>query len=189
MHLLLGNRSRAEESLAKCCRAIATVERTKFLRRWVREEQNSASGLPAAGATVGPAGVWKPSLLAENHGVGFHLASGEGVEAIRWSEPVAYVELPLPAGRYEVEVKWLFRPLMRGGPLLSFYLDERPLATEDVRILDDRAQLQVEIPDSSPAPSRIGWVCSAHHAPGDYRTLGLPVTSLTWIRDDATAAG
>jgi hypothetical protein len=81
------------------------------------------------------------------------------------------------------------RPLMRGGPLLSFYLDERPLAPEDVRILDDRAQLQLEIPDSSQAPSRIGWVCSAHHAPGDHRTLGVPVTSLTWIRDDATAAG
>jgi hypothetical protein len=76
---------------------------------------------------------------------------------------------------------------MRGGPLLSFYLDERPVATEDVRILDDRAELQVEIPASPQAPARIGWVCSAHHAPGDHRTLGLPVTSLTWIRDDAGA--
>jgi hypothetical protein len=180
MHLLLGNRSRAEEGLAKCCAAIATVERTKFLRRWVREEQDSASGLPTGDATVGPMGVWKPGLRAENHGVGFHLASGEGVEAIRWSEPAAYVELPLPAGRYELELKWLFRPRKLGVRLLSFYLDERPLATEDVRILDDCAQLQVEIPYSSPAPSRIGWVCSAHRAPGDSRTLGLPVMSLTW---------
>jgi hypothetical protein len=189
MHLLLGNRSGAEEALAKCCAAIATVERTKFLRRWVREESNNATGLPTEWATVGPVGVWKPGLLAENRGVGFHLAPGEGVEAIRWSEPAAFVELTLRAGRYEIELKWLFRPLMRGGSLLNFYLDERPLATEDVRILDDRALLEVEIPDSSGAPSRIGWVCSAHHALGDHRTLGLPVTSLTWIRDDATAAG
>jgi hypothetical protein len=182
MHLLLGNRSGAEESLAKCCAAIATVERTKFLRRWVRGDQDNARGLATEGATVGPVGVWKPGLVAENRGVGFHLASGDGDDATRWSEPAAYVELPIPAGRYEIELKWLFRPLMRGGPLLNFYLDERPLASEDVRILDDRAQLQVEIPDSSQGPARIGWVCSAHYERGDHRTLGLPVTSLTWIR-------
>jgi hypothetical protein len=187
VHLLLGNRSRAEEGLAKCCAAIATVQRTKFLRRWVRKEQDDPGGSPTRGATVAPAGVWKPGLLAESRGVGFHVASSAGGEAIRWSEPAAYVEIPLPAGRYMVELKWLFRPPMRGGPLLSFYLDERPVATEDVRILDDRAELQVEIPASPQAPARIGWVCSAHHAPGDHRTLGLPVTSLTWIRDDAGA--
>ena len=189
MHLLLDNRSRAEEALTKYCGAIALVERMRFVRAWLREEQETARNLPTMSTTVGPMGVWTPDLHAENHSVGLHMAAGGAEGRIRWSEPAAYVELALPAGRYNVELKWLFRPLMRGGPLLSFYLDERPLATEDVRILDDRAQLQVEIPDSSQAPSRIGWVCSAHHAPGDHRTLGLPVTSLTWIRDDATAVG
>ena len=180
MQLLLGNRSRAEESLAKCCAAIATVERAKFLRRWARQDRDKARGLPIRAATFGPVGLWKPSL-ADNRGVGFHFASREGVEGFRWSEPAAFVETPLPAGRYEVEVKWLFVPPMRGEPHLSFYLDERPVASEDVRILDDRAQLQVEIPDSQ-APARIGWVCSAHRAPGDHRTLGLPVASVTWKR-------
>ena len=173
LHLLLGNRTRAEEALLRCCGAIALAERMKFVRRWAREEHDDASG-----ATLDPVGVWKPSLLAESRGVGFHFLSGERA----WSEPAAYVELPLPAGRYDVELRWLFRPQPSGGPLLSFYLDERPLATENVRILDDRAQLQVEIPDTRQAPSRIGWVCSAHREAGDYRTLGLPVTSLTWTR-------
>jgi hypothetical protein len=181
LHVLLGNGSRAEDALTRCCGAIALVERMKFVRRWAREERDDATGL-----TLDPVGDWKPTLLVENRGVGFHFVRGEGVEATLWSEPAAYVELPLPPGRYEVELRWLFRPLPRRGPLLSFYLDERPLASEDVRILDDRARLQVEIPDTRQAPARIGWVCSAHREPGDHRTLGLPVTSLTWTRLGST---
>ncbi len=171
LHLLLGNGARAEEALTRCCGAIALVERMKFVRRWAREEHGNAKG-----ATLDSVGVWKPGQ-ADDRGVGFHM-----VEATLWSEPAAYVELPLPAGRYEVELRWLFRPLTRGAPLLSFYVDERPLTNEEVRILDDRALLQVEIPDTPQAPPRIGWVCSAHREPGDHRTLGLPVTSLTWTR-------
>jgi hypothetical protein len=182
-HLLLRNRPGAEVSLERCCGAIATVQRTKFIRRWALEGRDNTAGM----AKLGPVGEWRPGARIENRGVGFHSAPAEGNEAIRWSESAAYVELALPAGRYEIELKWVFLPHMAGGAQLSFYVNERPLATEDVRIDDDRARLQVRIPDSSDAPSRIGWVCSAHHEPGDHRTLGLPVTSLTWIRDQATS--
>jgi hypothetical protein len=32
---------------------------------------------------------------------------------------------------------------------------------------------------------RLGWVCAAHRADGDQRALGLPVSSLAWIREDS----
>lgn len=38
------------------------------------------------------------------------------------------------------------------------------------------------------SPPRLGWVCTAHHAEGDDRGLGLPVMSLTWIREDSRTA-
>jgi hypothetical protein len=115
------------------------------------------------------------------------MASGTGTEAIRWSEPAAYVELPLAAGGYTIELNWLFRPPARGRPHLRFFLNERPLPSENVRTLQDHVELHVDIPESS-SPPRLGWVCTAHHAEGDDRVLGLPVTSLTWIREDSRTA-
>ena len=185
LDLLLRDQARAEEHLARCCEAIATLQRTRFLRRWARVEGNPTTR--SLGDTPCDAGRWQPGLLAERHGVGFHMASGAGMEAIRWSEPAAYVELPLAAGGYKLELNWLFRPPVRGRPQLRFYLDERPLRSEDVRTLPDRAELRLEIP-ASLSPPRLGWVCSAHDAEGDERALGLPVTSLTWIREDLRAA-
>ena len=42
----------------------------------------------------------------------------------------------------------------------------------------------MDVPESSPPP-RLGWVCPANRADSDDRTLGLPVVSLAWAREDA----
>ena len=47
--LLLRNQSRAEEHLARCCEAIATVERTRFLRRWARAFEHTTANRPPLG--------------------------------------------------------------------------------------------------------------------------------------------
>ena len=186
--LLRRNQARAEDHLARCCAAIATVERTRFLRRWARDLEHDTTTRPPLGSTPGAdAGVWEPGRLDESHGVGFHTASGNGTEAIRWSEPAAYVELPLAAGRYKITLTWLVRPPVRGERHLAFYLDEHQVPSEDVTIHQDHAELRLDIPQSSSAP-RLGWVCTAHRAEGDYRPLGLPVMSITWVREDARTA-
>jgi hypothetical protein len=186
--LIRRNHSRAEEHLARCCAAIATVERTRFLRKWFRDLKHNTTSRPPLGNTPrSRAGRWKPGRLDESHGVGFHTASGTGMEAIRWSEPAAYVELPLAAGSYKIKLNWLFRPPVPGEPRLCFYLNERPLPSEDVCTRQDHVELRVDIPKSSAEP-RLGWVCAAHRAEDDDRPLGLPVTSLTWIREDSRTA-
>ena len=186
--LIRRNESRAEEHLARCCAAIATVERTRFVRKWYRDPEHNMTNRPPLGnAPRSRAGLWKPGQLDEDHGVGFHNASGDGMEAIRWSEPAAYVELPLAAGGYTITLNWLFRPPVGDVPHLRFYLNERPLPSEDICTRQDHVDVHVEIPESSVAP-RLGWVCTAHHAEGDDRALGLPVTSLTWIREDSRTA-
>jgi hypothetical protein len=183
--LLRRNQARAEDHLARCCAAIATVERTRFLRRWARDLEHGTTTRPPLGSTPGSdAGVWEPGRLDESHGIGFHTASGNGTEVIRWSEPAAYVELPLAAGRYKVTLTWVFGPPVRGELHLAFYLDEHLVPSEDVTIHQDHAELRVDIPQSSSAP-RLGWVCTAYRAEGDHRALGLPVVSITWVRDDA----
>ena len=183
--LLFRSQSRAEEHLGRCCAAIATVERTRFLRRWARNlEHDTTNGRASRDTLSNSSGQWKPGQLDEDHGVGFHEASGTGTEAIRWSGPAAYVELPLAAGRYRITLSWLFRPPVRGARDLSFYFNDMPLPSDDVRTWQDRAELHVDVPESSP-PARLGWVCTAHRAEGDDRALGLPVTSLTWMLEDS----
>jgi hypothetical protein len=183
--LLLRNRPRAERRLARCSEAIAKLERTRFLRKWRHDSQRNPTGLLPLG---GHEGSWEPGVLAEEHGVGFHLASGTGLEAIRWSEPAAYVEIPLAPGRYEIKLNWLFRPPTRGRTSLRFFLDEHEISDGSISIHQDHVELHLEIADSS-SPTRLGWVCSAHHAQRDERALGLPVTSITWTRDESHLAG
>jgi hypothetical protein len=180
--LLLRRQSRAEEQLARCCEAIATLQRTRFLRTLARDVTHNTTTPTSLADSGGATGLWTPGLLAERHAVGFHMASGTGKEAIRWSEPAAYVELPLAAGRYKLELNVLFQPPPRGRARLRFYLNERRLRSENVRILPDRIELDVEVPASA-APLRLGWVCAAHRGEGDDRALGLPVTSLSWTRE------
>jgi hypothetical protein len=187
LDLLRRDQARAEEHHARCCTAIATVERTRFLRRRSRDLGRNATSRPPLGdASPVPAGRWAPGRLDEVHGVGFHMASGNGAEAIRWSEPAAYVELPLAPGPYEIDLNLLFRPPVRGEQHLRFYLDEKPVPSENVRTHDDHVKLRVDIPESS-SVTRLGWVCAAHHAEGDHRALGLPVVSVTWAPAEAGA--
>jgi hypothetical protein len=185
--LALRNRARGEVHLTRCCEAIATVERTRFLRRWARDvERRGANPRSVVGAPSADSGVWQPGRLDEHHGVGFYEASGTGADAIRWSEPAAYVELPLAAGRHRIRLNWLFRPPVSGDSSFRFYADERPLPSESVSVREDHVELRVDVPESAP-PLRLGWVCATDRSEGDPRTLGLPVISVAWSPDDPRA--
>ena len=183
--LLTRSRARAEVRLARCCEAIAAVERTRFLRTWARDiEREKASRPSLDDAPTGDSGLWDPGQIDEAHSVGFHPAWDAGAQAVRWSEPAAYVELPLAAGRYVIRLNWLFPPPVDDQPRLGFYLDEQPIPAENVSIRRRFVELRVDVPKSS-SPPRLGWVCPANRADGDDRTLGLPVVSLAWAREDA----
>jgi hypothetical protein len=183
--LLTRNRARARVDLGRCCDAIATLERTRFVRTWARNlERGKASRPRLDDVPARDSGLWEPGRLHEAHGVGFHPASAAGAERARWSEPAAYIELPLAAGRYVMRLSWLFLPQVDGEPSPRFYLDEQPIPAEHVSIRRDFVELRVDVPESS-SPPRFGWVCAANHADGDDRALGLPVVSLAWAREDA----
>ncbi len=183
--LLTRNRAQARVHLGRCCDAVAMVERTRFARAWARNlEDDEASRPPLDDVPARDSGLWEPGRLDEVHGVGFHSASAAGAERIRWSEPAAYVALPLAAGRYVMRLNWLFPPQFDGDQSPRFYLDERPIPAERVSIRRDFVELRVDVPESSCLP-RLGWVCPANHADDDARMLGLPVVSLAWAREDA----
>jgi hypothetical protein len=185
LDLVTRNRARAEVDLGRCCEAIAKVERTRFLRTWARSiERDRASRAPLDAATD-DFGTWEAAELDETHGVGFHTASTAGAKAVRWSEPAAYVELPLVAGRYVIRLNWLFPPLVGQEPRLRFYLDERLIPADRVAIRREFVELRVEVPVSSSLP-RLGWVCPANRADGDDRKLGLPLVSVSWACEDAS---
>jgi hypothetical protein len=186
--LLTRSRARAKVHLGRCCDAIAAVERTRFVRAWARDlEREGASRRPLDDAPAGHSGVWEPGHLDAAHGVGFHAASVIAAEAIRWSEPAAYVELPLAAGRYVIRLNWLFPPRVGGETRPRFYLDERPIPAENVSVRRDHVELRVHVPEAS-SPPRLGWVCPANRADGADRALGVPVVSLAWAREDARSS-
>jgi hypothetical protein len=83
-----------------------------------------------------------------------------------------------------MRLNWLFPPRVGRAPLPRFYLDERPIPAENVSIQRDFVELRVDVPESSSLP-RLGWVCRSNRADGDDRSLGLPVVSLAWAREDA----
>jgi hypothetical protein len=74
---------------------------------------------------------------------------------------------------------------VHGEPSPRFYVDERPLPSENVYIRPDHVELRVDVPES-PSPLRLGWVSAAHRAAGDDRALGLPVVSVVWIRESSS---
>ena len=181
--LLTHNRARAGVHLRGCFEAIATVERTRFLRTWAHTlERDRSSRPPLDDALVADSGLWGARQLGEAHSVGFHPAEAVGAEAIRWSEPAAYVELPLAAGRHVITLNLLFPPLASIEPRPRFYLDEQPIPARNVCIQRDFVELRVDVRGSS-SPPRLGWVCAAHRAESD-RLRGLPVVSLAWARQD-----
>jgi len=187
LDLLRRNKSRAEVHLGECCGAIATAERTRFLRRWARSlDEPGANGRASIAPARNGSGQWAPGQLDEDHAVGFHVAetSEPGTHAIRWSEPAAYVELPLAPGSHAITLNWLFPPPERAPRNVSFYVNDQPLRADEVRVMQDRAELVVEVPDSS-VPTRVGWVCEPHRAEADNRMLGLPLESIAWTRVDS----
>jgi GT2 family glycosyltransferase len=165
------NDSAAMRHLVVCCERIAEEQGLKARRRWARGRRGTDL-LPSS------SGRWQPWEVSEQPAVGFHLASGHGDEAIRWSQPAAYVELALPAGRSIVSLHWLFQPPVPSERRLVFYIDERRIDDTDVRILDDRVEIAVDVREAGRA--RVGWVCSRHPAVADNRALGLPVRNLAW---------
>jgi GT2 family glycosyltransferase len=175
LDILRRDRRRLEERYAACNCSISTLERVRCRRRWIRDRRD-ASGNGTSHAKR--AGSWRPGLLDEPHGVGFHLASGSGSDAIRWSEPAAYVELPLAAGPHVVTLEWAFyHPGVQHD--LSFYVDEHRVPDERVALTQDYAELWFETSDPT-VPTRLGWVCTPFVAQADNRALGLPVRSIHW---------
>jgi len=186
--LLTRNRARAEMHLRRCAEAIITVERTRFLHRWARDLERDETSRSPLDAASGDCGRWEARHLDRAHAVGFHPASAAGAHAIRWSEPAAYVELPLAAGRHMIRLSWLFPARVDSEPPRPrFFFDERPIRAENVCIRPDFVELRVDVPESS-SPARLGWVCPANRVDVDDRTLGLPIVSLSWAREDPRAS-
>lgn len=180
-HLRRGNRDRAMQAYHACWSQLVALRRGHFLRRWARREEAKSS------SRKGTAEMWRhqrrfPGLSTAPAGVGFHLgelAPSLG-ETLRWSQPAAYVELPLLKARYHIDLRWL--PL-EVTPRVRFYLNEQPIPEADLQWRGDGYEIRVKSP--SRGLQRLGWVCTPCHAPQDARVLGLAVRSITWCRDKA----
>ena len=170
-NLRKGDVSKADASLAALCTALARRAGNRLLRRWVDAREEAApTTVPETDS-----GRWVPEKFSPQVQVGFHSPETWEGEALRWSTPVAMVELPLTRGRYEVQIDCLERP----GPLdIRFYLNEKAIPTENVSI--QRTAVRVRIRANHSGVARFGWVCNPYTSQGDPRCLGLAVRGVTW---------
>jgi len=106
-----------------------------------------------------------------------------GGETLRWSEPVAYVELPMTEGKQVVTLRWM--PLAE-TPRVFFYFDEWPVPEANVRWNWDGVEIRLRF--STPGVHRLGWICARAEAPGDARALGLAVKTISWRKKEEAPA-
>jgi GT2 family glycosyltransferase len=176
-HLKRGNREGALQAYFQCWSKLVSLRRGRFLRRWAKQEDASPPARPKS-SVLGLADIRFPGLATAPAGVGFHLGESVSGETLRWSEPVACVELPLAKGKYRVTLRWL--PLQE-SPSVQFYFNEQPIPKEALRWKDDSVEIRLQSP--ARGNQRLGWICPPCHAPHDARALGVAVQSIAWRRD------
>ena len=182
--LLLRDQERAEKHLARCCEAIARLERVRFLGRWARDFRRDTTNRPLArrhepkrrylATRTTDRSSWRripPRLRRRGGGdslVGARCLRRAPARRRRLQDRA---ELALPSGgARRIASPRLSRrtPSARARTFAS--CKTAPSSASRFR-------------SRRPRPASAGSA-RAHHAPGDDRTLGLPVTSITWIRED-----
>jgi hypothetical protein len=94
----------------------------------------------------------------------------------RWSEPAAMMSAWMDKGRHQISVECMpFRKLVRAG--LRFYVNERPISTQDVSIGPESIEITFDLAQSGKCT--MGWTCLRYRAPkGDPRWFGLPIKAV-----------
>jgi hypothetical protein len=103
----------------------------------------------------------------------------------RWSEPTAFVWLPLYEGRYRINIEWLEVRHLLPLDLLNLELDDCPIDRGLIEINDH--SLIIEVVSSSKALHKLSWAVTPFPASNDSRLLGLPVRKINWsIQNEIT---
>jgi len=112
---------------------------------------------------------------------GFHALESSSGHIFRWSEPQAAVLIQGGAGRNTVRIRSpaLRAPLHEIGAY--FYLDGVRVDASAIAIGPDSYTMDLDLPSSGIAI--LAWSCPVLTGIGDYRRLGLSVTSIEVSRD------
>jgi hypothetical protein len=150
-------------SVLRSMGALAHEERLRAIDRW--------SAVPPARRA---AGAWEAGRCASLRTAGVRQPL-PGDEPVAWTEPAGMIELPMVPGRYDIVVEW--RRLPR-DPAPRFFLNERPLASVELRPEEGSARMAVSVTEADQA--RLAWVC---------RRPGLPLTRIAWAPAVSEPAG
>lgn len=170
--LLREDRDSAERALPALSKALASRRRRQLLRKYRPKVPVPSDPIPAQGE-------WIPENNTPAVCAGFHATETWRDAPLRWSNPAAMVELRLQRGKHEVTLEWM----PRATPLhIQFFINERPLKPEAVRVGKHKARLRFRV--NREGAVRLGWVCNPHHSPADPRRVGVALRRMSWtVRD------
>ncbi|MEQ1838978.1 MAG: hypothetical protein ABL994_01100 [Verrucomicrobiales bacterium] len=131
-------------------------------------------------------GVWQPSGEGSATLVGFEASSDIDGTRLIWSAPEAMIRLPIPEGRFLVQLLSPSLCRMEAGTV-QFFFQGKPLSPTRVDIRTGLADFTVEVSGSEGA--WLGWVAPEQRFQNDHRALGILVKSIRWELDTCGPSG
>jgi len=172
-HLWWGNREKSARSFHRLMTQSVKIGHLRGVRRI--EDTWGRSRAPGYDTTMD---AWVPGSTGAIRTLGLHPVETSEGTAFQWTEAAAMAELPLPLGENTLKVSWREIRPVDASVGLCFYVNEQPVPENRLRWepLSVEIALRVDVPK----PVRLSWVCKPFHAPGDSRSLGLPISKIAW---------
>ncbi len=147
---------------------------------------NRSRGRGAIDKTIREA-RWTPERDSEVDLAGFHATESLDGTTFQWSEPVALASACVPAGIYDVDIACCRARGSLQHVRVRFFHEGVRIRADRVLIRGNTITLRLHV--EKDGRSSITWACRALDAPADTRRLGLPVSSIRWLRaEDRRAA-
>jgi Sulfotransferase family len=145
---------------------------------YIRDNQDGNSfESPSESPTRGS--QWSSGICQLVPSLGFHSLETRHRTTFRWSEPAAMVKIPPLAGNWTIRIEWLEVLTVAQQSQTRFYVNEKPVSPEQVRQTGNETLIQLDECDGSDI--RFSWVIRQFKSGGDDRSLGCPITQISWV--------
>lgn len=126
-------------------------------------------------------GVWLPSDDGDAILAGFEASSDSNGTRFIWSSPEAMICLPVPPGRFRIQINSPTLKNRRSAETIRFFNQGKQLDPGGIEFRNGSAAFTVELEDDGGA--WLGWVAPEQRFENDGRALGLLIYSISWGRE------
>jgi len=123
-------------------------------------------------------GTWTPQSGCGVELWGFFAGEGSRERPFRWSAHCAGAYVPLPQGRFRIELAWEPTRTLAQRDVLRVEFDGRRIPAKHLSLSANC--LTFEVTSTTQGWHSFAWTVVPYHAPIDRRLLGLPMNKIQW---------